>query len=58
MGRKENCMDCTYRIDGAHNITLCLIQNIALLKTHRCAVKEVGDPIVERIKKLEVINKK
>jgi len=51
-------MDCTYRIDGAHNITLCLIQNIALLKTHRCAVKEVGDPIVERIKKLEVINKK
>ena len=52
MGLKENCKDCTYRVVGAHNIIICLVLG-TVVSSKRCGLKEIGDPIVGRIGKLE-----
>ena len=53
----KSCKECTYRVDGLHGITLCTIATLPLSSRKNCKLKEIGDPLLERIKKLESDNK-
>lgn len=56
MGKQINCQDCTYRIIMPYysgKRINCLILGGILGSTKKCLLKDIGDPILERIKKLE-----